>query len=56
MWALIFLLSGTIGTLVDHTVFGFIRDFICIPHYATINFSDVYIVLALCYSLLNFLV
>jgi lipoprotein signal peptidase len=52
--ALILLLSGAIGSIIDSAVFGFGRDFIRIPYYATINFSDVYTVVGVVLFLVEF--
>jgi lipoprotein signal peptidase len=52
--ALIFLSSGAIGSIIDRAIFGFARDFIRIPYYATINFSDVYMVVGVVLFLVEF--
>ena len=54
MLALIFLSSGAIGSIIDRAIFGFARDFIRIPYYATINFSDVYMVVGVVLFLVEF--
>ena len=42
VFAFVFLLSGNIGVMIDRAIFDCGRDFISIPRFAIVNFSDIY--------------
>ncbi|MDD5178088.1 MAG: signal peptidase II [Candidatus Nanoarchaeia archaeon] len=46
-FALILLISGLIGNLIDRIIYGFVVDFINFKFWYVFNFADCYIVLAL---------
>ena len=45
----VFMLSGTIGNLIDRVFLGYVIDFINIGFWPVFNFADVYLSLAILY-------
>ncbi len=51
--ALIFVVGGGIGNLIDHAALGYVRDFLAWPGPGTPNFADIFASLGLCLLLIG---
>lgn len=52
--ALILIISGGIGNLIDRLIYGYVIDFIALWSYPRFNLADVYITVGVLLTLLNY--